>query len=211
MSLKDVLIDEMRDLYSAENQQLKAAPKVLKEVSDDKMKQLLTDHLEQTKEQVVRLRQVFEHLGKKPTGKHCSGMEGCIKEVTEALEEDEEGALKDAGIVGASLRTEHYEIAGYSAAIAMAKTLKKDEIVKLLTESLHEEQAAAKGILSDATSILKEAASQEEEEEEEDEDEEKDPEEQESEEKSEEDEEEAAPVMANKKAPKKKAKSSKSS
>lgn len=196
MSLKEVLIDEMRDLYSAENQLLKALPKTIKQVSDDKMKEMLTEHLEQTKGQVVRLRSIFEQLGKKPTGKHCSGMEGCIKEVTEALEEDEEGALKDAGIIGASLRTEHYEIAGYSAAIAMAKTLKEDDVVKLLTETLHEEQAAAKNILSGSTAILKEAASQEDEEDdEEEEDEEKDPEEKESEEKSEQDEEEAAPQM----------------
>lgn len=202
MSLRDVLIDEMRDLYSAENQQAKALPKALKEVSDPKLKELMTEHLEQTKEQVVRLRQAFEHLGKKPTGEHCSGMEGCLNEVSEALEEDEEGALKDAGIVGAALRTEHYEIAGYSAALAMAKTLKEDELVKLLTESLHEEQAAAKNILSGAGPVFKEAAAQEDEDEDggEDEDEdEEDPEEQESEKKSEEDEQEAAPVVAGKK------------
>lgn len=198
MSLQEVLIDEMRDLYSAENQQAKALPKVLKEISDAKLKELMTEHLAQTKDQVLRLRQAFEHLGKKPTGKHCSGMEGCIKEVTEALEEDEEDALKDAGIIGATLRTEHYEIAGYSAAIAMAKTLKESEIVTLLTESLREEQAAAKGILSGATSILKEANSQEEEDEDEEEDEEKDPEEKESEKKSEEDEKQAAPIVGRK-------------
>ena len=210
MSLKDVLLDEMRDLYSAENQQVKAGRKVLKEVSDEKLKQLMTEHLEQTKEQVLRLRQAFEHLGKKPTGKHCSGMEGCLKEVSEALEEDEEGALKDAGIVGASLRTEHYEIAGYSVAIAMAKTLKEGEILKLLTENLREEQAAAKGILSTASAVLKQAATQEDNEEDEDDDEEKDPEEKESEEKSEQDEQQAAPQMGNRKpAAKKKAKSSK--
>jgi ferritin-like metal-binding protein YciE len=209
MSLKEVLIDEMRDLYSAENQQLKAGPKVLKQVSDSNMKQLLTEHLQQTKEQVLRLRQAFEHLGKKPTGKHCSGMEGCIKEVTEALEEDEEGALKDAGIIGASLRTEHYEVAGYNAAIAMAKSLKEADIVELLSESLREEQAAAKGILSGAKSILKAAVAQEEEDEDDEEEDDKDPEEQESEEKSEEDERDAAPVMNSKKSAGKKSTRSK--
>ena len=193
MSLKEVLIDEMRDLYSAENQIVKAMPKTIKAVSNETMKEMLVAHLEETKNQVMRLRTIFEHLGEKPTGKHCDGTEGCLKEVTEALEEDAEGALKDAGIIGASIRVEHYEIAGYSAAIAMAKTLKESEVVKLLTESLHEEQAAAKNILSGATSILKEAADQEDEEDdEEEEDEEKDPEEKKSEEKSEEDEAEAA-------------------
>ena len=193
MSLKEVLIDELRDLYSAENQIVKAMPKTLKAVSDSKLKEAMTAHLEETKGQVVRLRTVFEHLGKKPTGKHCDGTEGCLKEVEEAREQDAEGALKDAGIIGASLRVEHYEIAGYSAAIAMAKTLQQDEVVKLLTETLHEEQAAAKNILSDATAILKQAAEQEsEEDDEEEDDEEKDPEEKESDEKSKEDEAEAA-------------------
>ncbi len=209
MSLREVLIEEMRDLYSAENQLVKALPKTIKQISDETMKARLTEHLEQTKGQVLRLREIFEHLGEKPTGKHCSGMEGCIKEVTEALEEDTEGALKDAGILGASLRTEHYEIAGYSAAIAMAKTLKENEVVKQLTETLHEEQAAAKNILSGAPSILKEADAQEDEDEDEDEEDEEDeddedPEEQESEENSEEDEEEAAPEVANAARPKKK-------
>ena len=120
MSLKDVLIDELRDLYSAENQIVKAFPKALKQVSDEKLKDAMTAHLEETKGQVTRLRTIFEHLGKKPTGKHCDGTEGCLKEVEEAVEEDAEGAIKDAGIIGASLRVEHYEIAGYSAAIAIA-------------------------------------------------------------------------------------------
>ena len=196
MSLKDVLIDELRDLYSAENQLVKALPKTIKGISDPDMKATIKEHLEQTKGQVLRLREVFGHIGKKPTGEHCSGMEGCIKEVTEALEKDEEGALKDAGILGASLRVEHYEIAGYSAAIAIAKALKEKEIVALLTETLNEEKTAAKNVLGGAPSILKEAATQEDEEDdEEEEDEEKDPEEKESEQKSEEDEREAAPEL----------------
>ncbi|MGI4756612.1 MAG: ferritin-like domain-containing protein [Janthinobacterium lividum] len=203
MSLKEVLIDEMRDLYSAENQIVKALPKALKEVSDEKLKQAMTAHLEETKGQVTRLRTIFEQLGEKPTGKHCDGTEGCLKEVAEATEEDEEGALKDAGIIGASLRVEHYEIAGYTAAIAMAKALKEAEIVKLLTETLHEEEAAAKNILSGATSILQKAASQEAEEDDEDEgDEEKDPKKKESDEKSKQDEQEAAPELKNAPAPK---------
>lgn len=194
MSLKEVLLDELRDLYSAENQLVKALPKSVKTISDAKMKEGVAMHLEQTKAQVQRLREIFEKLDEKPTGKHCNGMEGCIAEVTEALEEDTEGALKDAGIVGAALRVEHYEIAGYTAAIAMAKVLGEKEVVGLLTESLHEEEAAAKQILSAAPAVLKAADAQEDEDDDEDEeDEEKDPEEKESEEKSEEDENEAAP------------------
>jgi ferritin-like metal-binding protein YciE len=193
MSLKEVLIDEMRDLYSAENQIVKALPKTIKGISDETLKGAMTSHLEETKQQVLRLRTIFEHLSEKPTGKHCDGTEGCLNEVTEALEEDEEGALKDAGIIGAALRVEHYEIAGYSAAIAMAKTLKEDDIVKLLTESLHEEQAAAKNILAGAPSILKEAAAQEDDDPGDDESkEQKDSDEKKSENESEEDESEGS-------------------
>ena len=196
MSLQDVLIDELRDLYSAENQLVKALPKTIKGTKNAEMKAIVRNHLEETKNQVLRLREVFQHLGKKPTGEHCKGMEGCIEEVKEALEKDEEGALKDAGIMGAALRVEHYEIAGYSAAIAMAKVLKEREIVALLTESLTEEKNAAKNVLTGSAPILKEANSQEEEEEEE---EEQSPEEKESEEKSEQDEREASSELAKKK------------
>ena len=204
MSLKDVLIDELRDLYSAENQLVKALPKTVKGISDPGMKATVKEHLEQTKGQVLRLREVFSHIGKKPTGEHCSGMEGCIKEVTEALEKDEKGALKDAGILGASLRVEHYEIAGYTAAIAIAKALKEKEIVALLTETLKEETAAAKNVLGGAPYVLKQAATQEDEDDdEEEEDQKKDPEEKESEQKSEEDEKEAAPELEGAAPPKK--------
>ncbi len=195
MSLNEVLIDELRDLYSAENQLVKALPKVVKGTSNPEVKTNIREHLEQTKGQVLRLREVFQQLGKKPTGEHCSGMEGCIKEVTEALEKDETGALKDAGILGAVLRVEHYEIAGYSAAIAIAKALGQKEIVALLTETLNEEKEAAKTVLNGAKPVLSEAATQEDEEEDEGDEEPDDPEEKETAEKSEEDEREAEPEM----------------
>lgn len=198
MSLNLILIDELRDLYSAENQLVKALPKVVKGISDPEMKQTVKAHLEETKNQVLRLREVFGHIGKKPTGKHCSGMEGCIKEVTEALEEDYEGALKDAAIVGASLRVEHYEIAGYTAAITMAKALGQKDIVALLTETLNEEARAAKNVVAGAKPVLKAALTQEEDEtdEQHEEEEEKDPKQKESKQKSEEDEQGAEPEMS---------------
>jgi ferritin-like metal-binding protein YciE len=157
MSLREVLIDELRDLYSAENQLVKSLPKVVKAVESTELKQILTQHLEQTKEHVTRLRTAFEHLGKKPTGKHCKGMEGAIDEVKEALEEDEEGALYDAGIIGAAARVEHYEIAGYSVAILIANTLGETEIAGLLKQTLAEEQNAGKLVMSTAKGILKQA------------------------------------------------------
>ncbi len=195
MSLNEVLIDELRDLYSAENQLVKALPKAAKGSSDPTMKQLFRDHLEQTKGQVLRLREAFGHLGKKPTGQHCSGMEGCIKEVEEALEKDEVGALKDAGLLGAALRVEHYEIAGYTAAIAIAKSLGHKEIVALLTETLNEEKDAAKNVVAGSKPILKQADSQKDEATAPKAKAAKSPKEQQSEKESEQDEAEAAPEM----------------
>ncbi len=158
MALKDVLLDELRDMYSAENQLIKALPKLAKGALDPKLKQLFSAHLEETKSQVNRLKDVFSQLDEKPTGEHCNGMEGVIEEGSDALEKDEEGASFDSGLIGAALRTEHYEIAGYQATIAMAKTLGMSEVVSLLTENLNEELAAAEKITAAAGPILKKSA-----------------------------------------------------
>jgi ferritin-like metal-binding protein YciE len=107
MPLKDVLLDELRDMYSAENQLVKALPKLAKGAKNAKLKQLFTAHLEETKGQVERLKEVFGHLGEKPTGEHCNGMEGIVEEGKDALEKDEEGASFDCGLIGAALRTEN--------------------------------------------------------------------------------------------------------
>jgi len=147
-------------MYSAENQLVKALPKLAKGAINPTLKDLFKSHLEETRGQVLRLRTVFEHLGVKPTGQHCNGMEGVIEEGSDALSKDESGASFDSGIVGAALRTEHYEIAGYTACIAMAKTLKLPAIVSLLTENLNEELTAAKKITVAAAPILKAAAAQ---------------------------------------------------
>ena len=161
MALQDVLIDELRDMYSAENQLVKALPKMAKGAKSSELKQIFTDHLNETKEQVVRLRTVFEHLGKKPTGKHCSGMEGVVEEGKEALEEDMDDASFDSGLIGAALRTEHYEVAGYTASIAMAQALKLDDIVNLLQQNLNEELAAADKIKTASGSIFQQALGEE--------------------------------------------------
>src|ERR1700753_3204583 len=95
MALRDVLIDELRDMYSAENQLVKALPKLAKGAKDAKLKELFTKHLEETKGQVERLKEVFAHLEEKPTGEHCNGMEGIVEEGKDALEKDEEGASFD--------------------------------------------------------------------------------------------------------------------
>jgi ferritin-like metal-binding protein YciE len=158
MALKDVLLDELRDMYSAENQLIKALPKLSSGALDPKLKQLFATHLEETKGQVSRLKDVFSQLDEKPTGEHCNGMEGVIEEGADALEKDEEGASFDSGLIGAALRTEHYEIAGYQATIAMAKTLGLAQVVSLLTENLNEELAAAEKITAVSGPILQQSA-----------------------------------------------------
>jgi ferritin-like metal-binding protein YciE len=160
MALREVLIDELRDMYSAENQLVKALPKLAKGAKNPKLKNLFAAHLEETKGQVERLKEVFDQLAEKPTGSHCSGMEGVIEEGADALEKDEEGASFDSCLIGAALRTEHYEIAGYQASIAMANALGMTEIASLLTENLGEEVAAAEKITTAARPILTESASE---------------------------------------------------
>jgi ferritin-like metal-binding protein YciE len=192
MALSEVLLDELRDMYSAENQLVVSLPKLAKGAKDKQLKDLFTAHLEETKHQVERLKKVFEILKEKPTGEHCNGMEGVIEEGADALEKDEEGASFDAGIVGAALRTEHYEIAGYTATIAMAKKLSLTEVAALLTESLNEELAAAEKILFAAQPILEAAASEPEQEKEP-----KSGKEKYSEKRSMEDEKKAAPALKN--------------
>ena len=160
MALNDVLLDELRDLYSAENQLVKALPKLARGAINPKLKHLFAAHLEENKGQVERLKKVFAELDEKPTGQHCNGMEGVIEEGADALEKDEEGASFDAGIIGAALRTEHYEIAGYEASIAMATTLGLTKVVRLLNQNLKEELAAAKKITAAGKPILKQSAAE---------------------------------------------------
>ena len=163
MALKDVMIDELRDMYSAENQLVKALPKLAKGAKNSELKALFTTHLEETKGHVQRLKEVFEILGEKATGEHCNGMEGVVEEGADALEKDEEGASFDSGLIGAALRTEHYEIAGYTTVISMANILGKSEVAGLLTQNLKEEENAAKKVLEVGQSILKTSAKEPEE------------------------------------------------
>jgi ferritin-like metal-binding protein YciE len=160
MALNEVLVDELRDMYSAENQLVKALPKMARGANNEELKSLFTLHLDETKGQVERLKQVFEILDEKPTGEHCNGMEGVIEEGADALEKDEEGASFDSGLIGAALRTEHYEIAGYTATIEMAKVLGLSDVARILTENLNEELNASKKILAAAQFILKQSASE---------------------------------------------------
>jgi ferritin-like metal-binding protein YciE len=137
--LKELYIDELKDLYSAETQLVKALPKMAKGAASDELRAGFEGHLEQTKGHVQRLEQIFEALGESPKGKKCKGMEGLITEGSEVLEEDYEGNILDSALIGAAQRVEHYEIAGYGTVRAMAKTLGESKHVDLLTQTLNEE------------------------------------------------------------------------
>lgn len=141
-SIEDLFLDELKDLYSAEKQILKALPKMVKAASTPKLIAAFQSHLEETKGQVARLEQIFELLGKKGTGKVCKGMKGVLEEGAEVIEEVEKGTVRDAGLITAAQRVEHYEMAGYGGVRAFAQLLGKKEIVKLLEATLSEEKAA---------------------------------------------------------------------
>src|ERR1700735_3469081 len=140
--LKDLLEDEIKDLYSAEKQLTKAIPKMAKGSNDLALQDAFKGHLKETEAQVQRLEQIAGILEIKPSGKKCVGMEGCIKEGAEALEEEGDDTVLDLGIIGAGSRVEHYEIAGYTTAISLAQRLKASGVVSLLKRSLAEEVAA---------------------------------------------------------------------
>lgn len=160
--LRELYIDELKDLYSAENQLVKALPKMAKGASSDELRQGIEEHLEQTKGHVQRLEQIFEALGENPKGKKCVGMEGLIKEGAEVLDEDYEENVLDAGIIGAAQRVEHYEIAAYGTARALAQVLGEDEHVSLLTETLDEEKETDEKLTELAEQINSQGSEEEE-------------------------------------------------
>jgi ferritin-like metal-binding protein YciE len=138
--LKDLYVDELKDLYSAENQLVKALPKMAKAASSDLLREGFEQHLEQTRDHVQRLEKVLKALGESPKGKKCKGMEGLIEEGSEILGEDFEGSLMDAALIAAAQRVEHYEIAAYGTVCAFAAELGAADQSSLLTETLDEEK-----------------------------------------------------------------------
>ena len=156
--LRELYIDELKDLYNAESQLLKALPKMAKAASSGELRQGFEEHLEQTKGQVQRLEQIFQKLGESPKGKKCRGMEGLIEEGSEVMEQDFDGAVKDAALIGAAQRVEHYEIAGYGTVRSIAETLGEDDHVSLLEETLEEEKETDEKLTQLAEQINKEAS-----------------------------------------------------
>jgi len=156
-SLKQLYVEELKDLYSAETQLTKALPKMAKAASSEELQQGFEEHLEQTKEHVERLQKIFGMLEEKATGKKCLGMEGLVKEGAETMEEDFEDAVMDSALISAAQRVEHYEIAGYGTVIAFAELLGESEQASLLRETLEEEKETDKKLTELAQEINTEA------------------------------------------------------
>ena len=157
-TIKDLLTDEIKDLYSAEKQLTKAIPKMAKGSHDPSLKAAFTAHLKETEGQIARLETIAGLMAMKPAGKKCEGMEGVIKEGAEALAEKGEASVLDLGLIGAGSRVEHYEMAGYMTAISLAQRLGSTQIVTLLKQSLAEEEAADSKLRKIASGLLKIAA-----------------------------------------------------
>jgi ferritin-like metal-binding protein YciE len=156
-SLRELLADQIKDLYSMEKQLTKAIPKMAKGSNEEELKTALTNHLEETQGQVERLDQIAEMLGVRTSGKKCLGMEGLVNEGSEVLGEDGDESICDLAIIGAADRVEHYEIAAYMSAISLAQKMGKDDVVSLFQESLAEEQAADEKLRSIAETLLESA------------------------------------------------------
>jgi ferritin-like metal-binding protein YciE len=138
-TLHDVYVDQLKDLYSAETQLIKALPKMAKAAHDETLKKGFEQHLEQTKGHAERLEEIFENLDEKPTGKKCKAMAGLVEEGSEAIGEDATPEAKDAMLIAAAQRVEHYEIAGYGCVKTYARLLGYEEAASLLEETLGEE------------------------------------------------------------------------
>lgn len=158
MTLHDMLVDEIKDLYHAEKQLTKALPKMAKAATHADLREAFEMHLEETQEQITRLEEVFGALGEKVKAKPCAGMAGIIEEGKDTMGEDAEGAVMDAALIAAAQRAEHYEIGAYGTCVEWARLLGLDEVVSLLETTLEEEKAADKKLTALAESEINQAA-----------------------------------------------------
>src|SRR5580765_5961358 len=139
--LKHLYVQELKDLYNAENQLIKALPKMARASTSEELRTAFEKHLEQTKEHAARLERIFKALGENAKGKHCKGMEGLIEEGSEMIQEVSEPEELDAGLISAAQRVEHYEMAGYGCVTTYARVLGHADFVQLLETTLNEEKA----------------------------------------------------------------------
>jgi ferritin-like metal-binding protein YciE len=141
-TMHDLMIAELKDLYSAETQLVKALPRMAQGAATPSLRKAFENHLEQTHDHVARLEQIFDILGRSPRGTKCKGMEGLLEEGAEMLDEDGDDTVRDAGIIAAAQRVEHYEIAAYGSTLAFATLMGHTDVAELLELTLKEEKAA---------------------------------------------------------------------
>jgi ferritin-like metal-binding protein YciE len=141
-SLRDLYVDQLKDLYNAEQQLIKALPKMAKAATSEELRAAFEDHLGQTRQHAQRIETNFEQMGETTADKKCKAMEGLVKEGSEVMEEDMEDGIKDAAIIAAAQRVEHYEIAGYGCVKAYATRLGDEKAASLLEQTLQEEKQA---------------------------------------------------------------------
>jgi ferritin-like metal-binding protein YciE len=158
-TLSDLLVHELRDLYSAENQIVKALPKMVKAAHSEALQKAFQEHLEVTERQIERLNEVFEALDKSSRGPKCEAMEGLLAEGKHLMAEDADPSVMDAGLIAAAQRVEHYEIAGYGCARTFARLLGHDKIADVLQQTLDEEAQADVTLTELAESEINEQAS----------------------------------------------------
>lgn len=156
-SIEELLISELKDIYSAEKQITKALPKLAKAATSPELRAAFESHLEETKGQIERLDQIFESLGKPSRGKLCHGMQGVLEEGAEVLEDTDKGEVRDAALISAAQRVEHYEIAAYGSVREYANLLGKQDVVQLLEATLKEEEAADKKLTAISRTVNSEA------------------------------------------------------
>ena len=158
-SLKDLYVEELKDLYNAENQLLKALPKMARKASSPDLRRAFQEHLGQTERQVNRLEKIFKGLGEKPTGKTCKAMKGLVEEGKEIIEEKGDESVLDAALIGAAQKVEHYEIASYGTARTFASLLGEEDAVTALQQTLDEEAATDKKLTALAEGLVNVEAS----------------------------------------------------
>lgn len=159
-TVEKLFMNELKDLYSAEKQITRALPKMAKAATSEELRQAFQTHLEETKGQIERLDRVFEILGAKASAKTCEGMKGLIEEGSEMIEDAAEGEVRDAGLISAAQRVEHYEIAAYGTVRTMADMMGQKEIAQLLQETLDEEGKTDKLLTKIAMRVNKQAQRQ---------------------------------------------------
>lgn len=159
-TMEDLLLSGLKDLYDAEKQLVKAIPKMAKATTSGELREGFLEHLEQTKEHVNRLEKAFSMLGQKASGKKCVAMQGLIEEGEEVVDEIDEGPVRDAALIGAAQRVEHYEMAGYGCGRTFAETLGHSDVAELLQRTLDEEKATDEKLTEIAEGLVNEEAVQ---------------------------------------------------